>query len=293
MKTSGDKLALAGELAQLVGLRHKSFILTLAPGAELQTHRGVVRHDDLIGKQWGSQVFSHLGAAFFLLQPSLADLLLTLPRTTQILYPKDIGFILVTMDVAPGQKLIEAGTGSGSMAIALAHFVGPAGKLISYEQRADMQNLARKNLERVGLDTRVDLKLRDIAGGFDETDADGLFLDVPNPYDYLAQARAALKGGRILCTIVPTVNQVEKVLIALRQNNFAFVEVCETMLRYYKAEPSRLRPADRMVAHTAFLIFGRRVEGHPDARSRELLEEQGIDAGSARTVTPTSSDTAQ
>ncbi|HRQ33544.1 MAG TPA: methyltransferase domain-containing protein, partial [Anaerolineales bacterium] len=160
-----------GDLAQLVGLRHKHFILTLETG-------GILQHNDLIGKEWGTQVFSHLGSPFFLLQPSLADLLINLPRTTQIMYPKDIGYILVTMGVGPGQTVMEAGSGSGSMTTALAHTVGNEGRVVSYEIKPDTQNLARKNLNRFGLASRVNFKLRDIAEGFDETDADSFFLDV-------------------------------------------------------------------------------------------------------------------
>ena len=171
--------ARAGDIAQLVGLRHKNFIITLKEGSRLETHRGILQHDDLIGKPWGTQVFSHIGSPFFLLQPSLADLLSDLPRTTQILYPKDIGFILITMGIGPGKKVIEAGTGSGSMTIALAYNVSTEGRVISYEVRPEMQSLAKKNLERVGLAARVDFKLRDIAEGLDETDADAFFLDVP------------------------------------------------------------------------------------------------------------------
>ncbi len=266
-----------GDLAQLVGLRHKHFILTLQAGAKFETHRGILQHDDLIGKPWGTQVFSHIGAPFFLLQPSLADLITELPRTTQILYPKDIGFILVTMGVGPGQTVIEAGTGSGSMTTALAYAVGPGGRVISYEVKPDVQNLARKNLTRFSLDSRVEFKLRDIQQGFDEIDADSFFLDVPNPYDYTAQVRAVLKPGGYLCCLVPTFNQVEKMLQALRQTKFAFVEVCELLLRYYKAESARLRPTDRMVAHTGFLIFARRIEPGEDPRGKELSEEVGMD----------------
>lgn len=270
-----SSIAREGDLAELVGLRHKHFIITLQAGAKFETHRGVLLHDDLIGKPWGSQVFSHLGAPFFLLQPSLADLLVDLPRATQILYPKDIGFILVTMGVGPGQKVLEAGTGSGSMTTALAYAVGNEGRVVSYEIRPDMQNLARKNLTRFGLASRVDFKLRDIQQGFDETDADSFFLDVPNPYDYIAQVRAALKPGGFLCCLIPTFNQVEKTLFAMRQNKFAFIEVCEILLRYYKPEPTRLRPTDRMVAHTGFLVFGRRIEPSEDPRGKELTEEVG------------------
>jgi tRNA (adenine57-N1/adenine58-N1)-methyltransferase len=266
-----------GDLAQLVGLRHKHFILTLQAGAKFETHRGILQHDDLIGRPWGTQVFSHINAPFFLLQPSLADLINELPRTTQILYPKDIGFILITMGIGPGQTVMEAGTGSGAMTTALAFAVGPQGRVISYEVKQDVQNLARKNLTRFGLDPRVDFKLRDIGEGFDETDVDAFFLDVPNPYDYASQVRAALKPGGYLCCLIPTFNQVEKTLMALRQNRFAFVEVCELLLRYYKPEPARIRPTDRMVAHTGFLVFARRIEPGNDPRGRELAEEIGTD----------------
>jgi tRNA (adenine57-N1/adenine58-N1)-methyltransferase len=266
-----------GDLAQLVGLRHKHFILTLQAGAKFETHRGILQHDDLIGQPWGTQVFSHINAPFFLLQPSLADLINELPRTTQILYPKDIGFILITMGIGPGQTVMEAGTGSGSMTTALAFAVGPQGRVISYEVKQDVQNLARKNLTRFGLDSRVDFKLRDIQEGFDETDADAFFLDVPNPYDYIAQVRAALKPGGYMCCLIPTFNQVEKTLLSLRHSRFAFVEVCELLLRYYKPEPTRLRPTDRMVAHTGFLVFARRIEPGDDPRGRELSEEVGTD----------------
>jgi len=275
--TPSSSVACDGDLAQLVGLRHKHFILTLQAGAKFETHRGILQHDDLIGKPWGTQVFSHIGAPFFLLQPSLADLITELPRTTQILYPKDIGFILVTLGIGPGQTVMEAGTGSGSMTTALAFAVGPEGRVISYEVKPEVQNLARKNLTRFGLDSRVDFKLRDIHEGFDEIDADAFFLDVPNPYDYTSQVRAALKPGGFLCCLLPTFNQVEKTLQALRQTRFAFVEVCELLLRYYKPEPARIRPTDRMVAHTGFLIFARRIELSEDPRGRELTEEAGMD----------------
>ena len=264
-----------GDLAQLVGLRHKHFILNLQAGEKLETHRGILMHDDLIGKAWGTQVFSHTGAPFFLLQPSLADLLTNITRTTQILYPKDIGFILVSMGVGPGQKVLEAGTGSGSMTTALAYAVGNEGRVISYEVKQDVQNLAQKNLTRYGLDSRVDFKRRDIQEGFDETDADSFFLDVKNPWDYISQVRTALKPGGFLCCLIPTFNQVEKTLYALRNNKFAFIDVCEILLRYLKAEPSRLRPTDRMVAHTGFLIFARRIEPSQDPRGRDLAKEVG------------------
>ncbi len=262
-----------GDLAQLVGLTHKHFIFILQSGGDFQSHRGVIKHDDLIGKPWGSQVFSHTGAPFFLLQPSLSDVLNELPRNTQILYPKDIGYILIQMGVSEGQTVLEAGTGSGSMTIALATAVGSLGRVVSYEHKPDTQNLARKNLERIGLASRVDFKLRDIQEGFDETEADAFFLDVQNPYDYISRVRSALKPGGFFGSLMPTYNQVEKILYTLKQNNFAFVEVCELLLRYYKTNPARLRPTDRMVAHTGFLVFARKIEPTDDPRGAALSSE--------------------
>jgi tRNA (adenine57-N1/adenine58-N1)-methyltransferase len=191
------------------------------------------------------------------------------------MYPKDIGFILTSMSIGPGQSVLEAGTGSGSMTVALAYAVGPQGRVVTYEKRAEFQNLARKNLERLGLEGRVEFKLGDIAAGFSETDMDAMFLDVANPWDYVAQVRAALKPGGFFASLLPTFNQVAQLIQALRRENFAFVDVCELLLRFYKPEPSRLRPTDRMVAHTGYLIFGRRIEPGSDERARDLLEEQG------------------
>jgi tRNA (adenine57-N1/adenine58-N1)-methyltransferase catalytic subunit len=267
--------AQAGDLALLVGLRHKHFIFPLLPGGEFHTHRGIIKHDGLIGKAWGSQIFSHQDSPFFLLQPSLADILNDLPRNTQIMYPKDIGYILTMMTIGPGQRVMEAGTGSGSMTVALAYAVGPQGNVITYERRPEFQKLAQKNLARLGLEERVTFKIRDIIEGFDEKDVDAFFLDVPNPWDYIAHVRGALKPGGFFCNLVPTINQVATLLHALRREHFAFIEVCELILRYYKPEPTRLRPTDRMVAHTGYLIFARKIEPSVDSRGRDLLEETG------------------
>ena len=269
--------AQAGDLAQLLSTSHRFFLVRLEPGATLHTHKGVIRHDDLIGLPWGSQVYSHLGVSFYLLRPSLADVLKETRRNTQIMFPKDIGFILVSMSIGPGQTVVEAGSGSGAFTTALAFAVGPQGRVISYERRAEMQRLAKRNLRRVGLEDRVTFKLADIAQGFDEHDADALFLDVPNPEDYIPQARAALKTGGFFGSLVPTTNQVSRLVAALQANDFAFIEVCETLLRYYKPVPQRLRPTDRMVAHTGYLIFARPIiptpPSEPPPKTDAVAEE--------------------
>lgn len=263
-----------GDLAYLIGPRQKTFMVKLECGGEFHSHRGIIRHDEVIGKPWGVRVTSHMGEPFLVLQPSLADLLRELPRTTQILYPKDIGLILVTMSVGEGQHILEAGTGSGSLTCAFAFAVGAQGRVTSYDIRPDVQQLALKNLSRLGLSERVTLKQRDIAEGFDEQEVDALFLDVPNPQDYIPQARRALKPGGFFGSILPTTNQVTRLVAALRREAFDRIEVCEVLLRYYKPEPERLRPVDRMVAHTGFLIFARAVvERASSPGESEPLEE--------------------
>jgi tRNA (adenine57-N1/adenine58-N1)-methyltransferase len=248
-----------GDLVQLVGLTHKTFIVRLQVGGALHTHRGVVSHDDIIGRPWGSEIASHQGNPFYVLQPGLNDLLKAIPRNTQILYAKDIGYILFTMGIGPGMHVLEAGTGSGALTSALAYLVGPAGRVTSYEMRNDMHQLARKNLARFGLEERVDLKLQNIADGITERDVDAIFLDLPNPFDYVHLVSEALKPGGYFGSILPTTNQVTRLLTALRRYPFAFVDVCEVILRFYKPDSDKFRPVDRMVAHTGFLIFARKI----------------------------------
>jgi tRNA (adenine57-N1/adenine58-N1)-methyltransferase len=253
-----------GDLVQLLARRHKSHFIRLKAGEVFQTHRGELLHDEMIGKPWGSRLVSHTGSPFFLMRPGLADLLKQTKRNTQIMYPKDIGYIVMVMGIGPGVRVLEAGTGSGALTTAFAFLVGDEGKIISYERREQMQNLARKNLNRLGLLDRVVLKLGDVAEGFEEVDVDALFLDIPNPYDYLPQVKAALKMGGFFGAILPTTNQVSKMLKALNANQFAFIDVCEIMLRFYKPDYERLRPTDRMVAHTGYLVFARTVMEKPD-----------------------------
>jgi len=242
-------------LALLVGRDGKQFILRLDSTKELQTHRGVLRHEALIGIPWGSDVASHTGVRYTLLQPTLHDLLLHIKRNSQIVFPKDLGYILLRLSIGPGTQVVEAGTGSGALTCALAWSVGPQGHVYSYDRRADMQELARRNLERLGLLDRVTLHLADIADGFFESEVASLFLDLPHPQEYLPQARAALRNGGVLGAILPTSNQVSRFLKALPTQDFGHLEVCELLLRYYKPVAERLRPVDRMVAHTGYLIF--------------------------------------
>ena len=255
-----QETAQEGDLVELTSMRRGFFILRLEKGKVLQTHRGVISHDNLIGKEWGSKIMSHLDKPFFLYPVTLSSMLKNTKRNTQILYPKDIGYILITLGIGPGSRVIEAGTGSGGLTQALAYYVGDTGHVYSYESRPQMLDLARKNLSLLELTDRVDFKLRDIIEGFDETSIDALFLDVPTPQDYIQQAKTALRPGGSFGCILPTANQVIKLLSALRRNDFSFIDVCEIILRFYKPEEDRFRPTDRMVAHTGYLIFARSIK---------------------------------
>ena len=266
---SKNQLIKEGDLVELVGLRHHYFIIRLEKNGQTQTHRGIIYHNDLIAKEWGSQVNSHLGNPFYLFCPSIHNLILDTKRNTQILYPKDIGLILVTMGIGPGSRVIEAGSGSGGFTQALAFFVGQKGHIFSYEMRTEALNLAKKNISKLGFDDRVDFFLKDIQGGFQQENVDAVFLDLPNPFDYLSQVKSALKPGGSFGSILPTVNQVIILINALRRHHFAFIEVCETLLRYYKTEENRLRPTDRMVAHTGYLIFAKSIIHNQTKQEKE------------------------
>ena len=273
-------LAQEDDLVLLIGQDRKQFIIRLQAGGQLQTHRGYINHDDLLGRPLGREIRSHLGYSFILLEPSGFDLIRLLKRTTQIMYPKDIGYILLKLNIVPGSRVIEAGTGSGGLTLALARAVGREGRVFSYEARADILDLARKNLEALGLADGVEFRQRDIAKGFDERDADALFLDVRRPWLYLPQVLAALRDGGFFGALLPTTNQVSQLLAGLEeQMAFGYIEVEEILVRPYKAVPGRLRPVDRMVAHTGYLIFARKVSRDvgavaqwPDRRRRKYEE---------------------
>jgi len=249
--------AQAGDLALLVGRDRKTFVLKLQPGVEIHTHRGIVSHDALIGMPWGHQLISHTGYPYSFFRPSTDDLVRDIKRTTQIVYPKDAGYILMKMGIAAGSQVIEAGSGSGGLTIIFARAVGSHGRVYSYDVREEVQTLARQNVEKLGLEGIVDFKLRDIKEGFDERGVDALFLDVHSPWYYLRQAHEALVGGGFLGCILPTMNQVIRLCEGLTKLDFGYVEVEELLLRSYKVVPARMRPMDRMIAHTGYLIFAR------------------------------------
>lgn len=235
----------------------RSFLFTVQEG-KLQTHHGVIDLPSLVGKSYGSVCETHTGKRFYVMKPRFVDEIYKMKRQTQIVYPKDMGFILLMLDVQEGKTVIDAGVGSGAMCAALARAVGTTGKVYAYERREEFKRLAEENLKKWGLMDRVEIKLKDISQGFDET-VDAIFLDVPDPWNYVRQCYEALNGSGNFAIVCPTTNQVQRVLEELSKFPFLNVEVWESLFRQYKPVAERLRPFDRMVAHTAYMVFARKA----------------------------------
>jgi tRNA (adenine57-N1/adenine58-N1)-methyltransferase len=262
------KPAQPGERLLLIDERGKRYYERLQPGRQFRTNRGVIDHDDLIGLGTGRQVFTHRREPFLLLRPDFYEELLTLERESAIIYPKDIGLILLKLDLWSGQQVIEAGAGSGALTCALARTVAPTGRVYSYEQRDDMLRVVRRNLARLSLCDYVELAQRDIVDGFGRTGIDALFLDVREPWRYMRQVASALAYGGHFGALVPTTNQVSALLAALPEAQLDCAQVLEVLLREYKPLPGRLRPDDQMVGHTGYLLFARRIDfGSTPARA--------------------------
>lgn len=265
--------AQSGQLIMLVTAGGKRHLVQLQPGRRFHSHLGLLEHDDLIGLPLGTTVHSQIGHPLLLLEPSLADLMTRVRRNTQIIYPKDAAYLVHKLSLRSGSHIIEAGTGSGALTIALAWAVAPGGMVYTYETRADNFNTASENLRRAGLLPYVKMHQESIGEGFHQTGADAVFLDVRTPWSFLDQVRAALRPGGFFASLLPTTNQVSELLLGLEATGFADIEVEEVLVRRYKPVPDRLRPDDSMVGHTGFLISGRPVVDSADP-GRWLSEER-------------------
>ena len=269
----GPHLTRVDDLVLLVTGGGKRHLLRLRAGRQFHSHLGQIKHDDLLNLPYGTTVYSHLGHALLLLEPSLDDRITRIKRNTQIIYPKDAAMIVQRLNLRAGSRVIEAGTGSGGLAIALAWSVAPSGRVYSYEVRDEHVRVARSNLEKMGLLPYVELHNASILEGFQQTDADALVLDLRTPWLFLEQVRAALRPGAFFAALVPTTNQVSALLHGLERSGFADIGVEEILVRKYKPVPDRLRPDDTMVGHTGFLISARPIVDATDP-GRWLSEER-------------------
>jgi len=249
-----------GALVIVATPKGKRRLMRVEADRDWHSTHGVLSMKDVAAADYGGEVRTSLGLPLRLYQPGLYDLVKGIKRQTQIIYPKDIAHICLRLGVGPGQRILEAGSGSGALTLAFSWFCGPGGEVHSCEAREEFYKLARRNLNWAGLGDNVTLYHRDIAEGFPIQGADALFLDMRTPWEHLSHVPQALKAGAQLGFLLPTVEQVSALLRGLEQGPYDDIEVCELLLRRWKPLADRLRPDDRMIAHTGFLVFCRLQE---------------------------------
>jgi len=238
----------------------RNYFIEIGKKGKFSTDLGEIDLKELIGKPYGYVGKTHLGKEFCCLKPTTADLMLRLKRLTTIVYPKDLGEVLIETSIGYGSRVCEVGTGSGALTLALARFVGPSGRVYSYDRRQEFIENARKNVMRVGLDEGVEFFLRDVArDGFLQTDSDAIFIDVPEPWEIVPWTRAALKSGYHLASWSPNIEQVKRMVDALNSENFKRIRVREIIEREILVRERGIRPKERGITHTAYLVTAQKV----------------------------------
>jgi tRNA (adenine57-N1/adenine58-N1)-methyltransferase len=248
---------LAGERVLLVDRKGRRYLVVLAEGGSFQTHSGSVLHEDLIGREEGVTVRSTAGTRYSVVRPTLSDFVLAMPRGAQVIYPKDLGPMLLIGDVFPGARVLEAGVGSGALSMVLLR----AGAAVAgYETRPEFAARARANVsaflgsEALG---RYQVEERDVYEGIDEEALDRVLLDVPEPWRVVKHAEAALRPGGILVAYTPSIVQVSRLWEALASSVFGMGETVEVLARRWHVEGQAVRPEHRRVGHTGFLSSAR------------------------------------
>lgn len=259
----------AGERVLLIDVKNRRYLIQLQTGKQFHSHHGTLDHDDLIGKPAGCTVLSSGGMRMLAFRPSLADFVLKMQRGAQVVYPKDLGLILIYADIFPGATVVEAGTGSGSLTLALARTVGDGGRVISYEVREDHHERGASNVENWyagvgGKPENIELRVGDIFEGIPEVGVDRLVLDLPEPWKAVGTVTESLVPGALMCAYLPTVPQVQQTVEAMRRGGFGLVDTFEGLVRTWNIDGPSVRPDHRMVAHTGFLVTGRKLATTPD-----------------------------
>jgi tRNA (adenine57-N1/adenine58-N1)-methyltransferase len=252
-----SRLFVPGERVLLFDSKHRRYLVTLAEGAEFHTHAGFVRHEQLLGAPEGTVVRSTAGARYTAVRPTLADFILKMPRGAQVIYPKDLGPILVLADIFPGARVLESGVGSGALSMTL---IRAGADVTGYELRPDFAAVAAANVAAfLGSDAaaRFQVESRDVYDGIDLTDLDRVVLDLPEPWRVVKAAEGALHPGGILVSYLPTIGQVAQLRTTLDSSRFAMAETLEVLHRTWHVEGASVRPDHRMVGHTGFLTHAR------------------------------------
>ncbi|MEP6477345.1 MAG: tRNA (adenine-N1)-methyltransferase [Actinomycetota bacterium] len=254
----------AGERILFVDARDRTYLVRLQAKGTFHTHGGALSHDLVIGRPEGLRLETVGGMALTAFRPRFADYALKMPRGAQVIYPKDIGPVLMYGDVFPGARVVEAGTGSGALTIALTRAVGAQGRVVSYELRPEHRERGVANVEDFYGTVPAWLELRegDVREVADTGERfDRAILDLPQPWDVLPALRAALEPGAVLCCYLPTTVQVQQVVLAFEPGGFQHMETFEILLRSWHVTDRSVRPDHRMVGHTGFLTVARLVGG--------------------------------
>jgi tRNA (adenine57-N1/adenine58-N1)-methyltransferase len=250
----------SGDMVLIYHGEKTKYLVTLPAKGAFSTHRGNIGYALVLQKDYGDTVTTHLGETYHLLKPTIADLQKKVKRTTTIVYPKEAGMMLVRTVVFPGARVIEVGSGSGALTSILANFVRPTGKVYSYEARADFSENAKHNIRNLGLLDYVEFVVRDVArDGFTVSGADSAFIDVPEPWEIVPHAHKALKGGHPMVSLSPNVEQVRKTKAVMELAGFTRIKAIELLERELLIRPAGTRPAERMISHTGYLIFGHKL----------------------------------
>jgi tRNA (adenine57-N1/adenine58-N1)-methyltransferase len=240
--------------------------IELVPGKEFHTHRGLIPHDELIGRPEGVVVTSAGGTSYVALRPLLTDYVLSMPRGATVVYPKDAAQIIAFADIFPGARVVEAGAGSGALSCSLLRAVGPTGAVSSYERRDEFAEVARANVRRFFGETPDwwSLTVGDLATACTDSAVDRVVLDMLAPWEVLDAVAGALSPGGVLCVYVATTTQLSRVVEAVREHaGFTEPEPWETLVRGWHVDGLAVRPEHRMIGHTGFLMTARRLA--PDA----------------------------
>jgi tRNA (adenine57-N1/adenine58-N1)-methyltransferase catalytic subunit len=252
----------------------RTYMIKIQAGQTFHTHKGYLKLDELVGREYGEPIKSSLGIYFTTLKPALTDYIMKSSRNTQIIYPKDAALIVMFSGIGPGSRVSESGTGTGSLTTALAHYVGSTGKVYTYELRPEFQKNAAKNLQRSKLIDNVEMKNGDIvATGFNERDLDAVILDLAVPWLVVPHAYQALRPSGILVSFSPTIDQVVKTTETLRENNFVFIETVECLMRGMQVERGKTRPQTMMTGHTGYITHARKILKIPTPTAVEIIQE--------------------
>lgn len=239
----------------------KKWLAKISKEKLLHTHIGIIPHNDAIGKEYGSRLVTNKDKYVYLLEPTMHDFIMKIQHGTQIVYPKDLGYIAARSGLQSGQKVVEIGTGSGSLTTFIASIVKPRGHVYTFDVSDDFMKIAEKNIKKANMSKYVTMKKLDIklAKKMPVSDVDLVVIDLGDPWTVIPQSRKMLKGSGSLFAICPTMNQLEKLVSSFVQNEFTDIECSEHILRTIDAREGKTRHSFQAIGHTTYLAYARKA----------------------------------